>query len=72
MIGTRLCEPFADQPKLADTESATKAAFYQVKVDGVVQTGHWNVYFWTGVTNVLQTISPATVGGTPGCFPVHS
>jgi len=47
------------------------ASFYQVLVDGVVQTGAWTVYFWTGTTNNLITVPSTTVGTSPGCYPVH-
>jgi len=47
------------------------ARFYQVQVDGVIQTGSWTVYFWTGTTNNLITVPSTTVGPSPGCYPVH-
>jgi hypothetical protein len=47
------------------------AAFYQVLVDGAVQTAAWTVFHWNGTTNVQITVPPETVGGTTGCFPVH-
>lgn len=63
-------------PIMVNYESAATAtpaaAYYQVEVDGVVQTGSWTVYYWNGVTNVLETVPPQTIGGTPGCYPVHS
>jgi hypothetical protein len=54
-------------------DSVAGAAFYQVLVDGVPQTDTWTVYFWNGVTNVLQTVPAQTVGPSlvPGCYPVH-
>jgi hypothetical protein len=63
-------------PIMVNYESAVTAsppaAYYQVVVDTVVQTGSWTVYFWNGVTNVLQTVPPITVGPSQGCYPVHS
>lgn len=61
-------------PIMVNYQSAATAgaAYYQVLVDGVVQTGSWTVYFWNGVTNVLETIPPKTVGASAGCYPVHS
>jgi len=47
------------------------AAYYQVKVDGVVQTDAWTVYHWNGATYVLISVPPKTVGPSSGCFPVH-
>jgi hypothetical protein len=47
------------------------ARFYQLEVDGVVQTGSWTVYYWNGTTTSLITVPSATIGSTPGCYPVH-
>ena len=47
------------------------AYFYQVKVDGIPHTDTWTNYFWNGVTYVLETIPPKTVGPSVGCYPVH-
>jgi hypothetical protein len=47
------------------------AAYYQVKVNGIVQTDSWTVYHWDGVTNVLISVAPKTVGPSSDCFPVH-
>src|SRR6201996_6344434 len=47
------------------------AAYYQVKVDGVVQTGTWTVYQWNGTQNTLISVSSQTVGTTAGLYPVH-
>ena len=60
-------------PIMVNYQSAYNAGarFYQVQMDGVVQTGSWTVYHWTGSTNVLITVPSATVGTTPGCYPVH-
>ncbi len=61
-------------PIMVNYQSAYNAGarFYQVQVDSVVQTGSWTVYHWTGTTNVLITVPSATVGTTPGCYPVHA
>ena len=62
-------------PIMVNYQSADSAgaAFYQVLVDGVVQTSAWTVFHWNGVTNVQITVTPETVnpGGTTGCYPVH-
>lgn len=47
------------------------ASFYQVTVDGTPRTDVWTDYFWNGTTNVLQTIKPAEIGNSLGCYPVH-
>ncbi len=61
-------------PIMVNYESAVTAgaAYYQVEVDGVVQSASWTVYYWDGVTWALITVNPATVGPSSGCFPVHS
>jgi len=60
-------------PIMVNYQSADSAAasYYQVLVDGVVQTDSWTVYKWNGVTNVLTTVAAMTVGPSTGCFPVH-
>ena len=47
------------------------ASYYQVLVDGVVQTGSWTVYHWNGTANQLITVPSATIGSSTGCYPVH-
>jgi len=62
-------------PIMVNYESAdsASAAYYQVLVDGVVQTGAWTVFHWNGTSNAQITVTPETVtpGGSTGCFPVH-
>lgn len=60
-------------PIMVNYESAANggAAFYQVLVDGVVQTGSWNVYEWNGSSNPVVTVASRTVGTAIGCYPVH-
>jgi hypothetical protein len=60
-------------PIMVNYQSAANAGaqYYQVQVDGVVQTGSWTVYQWNGTTNNLITVPSKTVGATPGCYPVH-
>jgi hypothetical protein len=60
-------------PIMVNYESAYNAGarYYQVHVDTVVQTGSWTVYHWNGTTNQLITVPSATIGSSPGCYPVH-
>ncbi len=60
-------------PIMVNYQSAANAgaSFYQVQVDGVIQTGSWTVYYWNGITNNLITVPSATVGTATGCYPVH-
>jgi hypothetical protein len=60
-------------PIMVNYESAYNAGarYYQVQVDAVTQTGSWTVYYWDGSTNSLTTVPSATVGSSPGCYPVH-
>jgi hypothetical protein len=47
------------------------ASYYQVLMDGTPHTDTWTDYLWNGAAYVLQTITPKTVGGAIGCYPVH-
>lgn len=47
------------------------AAFYRVKIDGVVRTDEWTDDRWNGFTFVTQTMTPQVVGGQPGYYPVR-
>ena len=47
------------------------ASYYQVKIDGIAHTDSWTDYLWNGVSYVLQTITPTTVGPSTGCYPVR-
>ena len=47
------------------------AAWYRIKVDGVVRMDSWTDYKWNGVQYIAQTTSPVTVNGQPGYYPVH-
>jgi len=60
-------------PIMVNFQSAASAhaVYYQVKVDGVIQTDSWTVYKWDGSTNVLISVPAQTIGATPGCYPVH-
>ena len=60
-------------PIMVNYQSAYNAGarFYQVEVDTVVQAGSWTVYYWDGTSNELISVPSATVGTTPGCYPVH-
>jgi hypothetical protein len=60
-------------PIMVNYQSALSinAAYYQVKIDGVPHTDAWSDYLWNGVTYVLQTISPHTVGAAIGCYPTR-
>lgn len=60
-------------PIMVNFQSAANAgaAYYQVHVDAVTQTGSWTVYYWNGTTNQLITVPSATIGSSPGCYPVH-
>jgi hypothetical protein len=60
-------------PIMVNYESADNAgaSYYQVLVDGVVQTATWTVFFWNGTSNVQIPVPPETIGVSKGCFPVH-
>lgn len=47
------------------------AAYYRVKVDGIVQMDTWTDEKWNGTHYVPQTTGPVTVAGQPGYYPVH-
>ena len=47
------------------------AAYYRVKVDGIVRMDSWSDYKWNGFQYVVQTTSPTTVNNQPGYYPVH-
>jgi hypothetical protein len=47
------------------------AAYYRVKVDGVVRSDTWTDEKWNGFEYVAQTIAPGNVAGTPGYYPVR-
>jgi hypothetical protein len=61
-------------PIMVNYQSAANggAAYYQVLVDGVIQTASWNVYEWNGSSNPVVTVPSQTVGTAVGCYPVHS
>jgi hypothetical protein len=48
------------------------AAYYRVKVDGVVHTDAWSDYHWNGFNYVLQTIGTVSVAGHAGYYPVRA
>jgi hypothetical protein len=47
------------------------AAYYRVRVDGVLRSDSWNDYKWSGAQYVLQAIGPVNVSGNPDYYPVH-
>jgi hypothetical protein len=47
------------------------AAYYRVKIDGVVRMDTWTDDKWNGSTYVTQTMSPAVVNAQPGYYPVR-
>jgi hypothetical protein len=47
------------------------AAYYRVKIDGVLRSDSWSDYKWNGLQYVLKTIGPVNVGGNPDYYPVH-
>ena len=47
------------------------AAYYRVKVDGVVRLDSWTDEKWNGTKYVAQTTAPVMVAGAPGYYPVH-
>jgi hypothetical protein len=47
------------------------AAYYRVKVDGLVRADSWTDEKWNGTQYVPQTTGPITVAGQPGYYPVH-
>src|SRR5262249_50152510 len=48
------------------------AAYYRVKVDGIVHTDAWSDYHWNGFNYVLQTVGTVSVAGQPGYYPVRA
>jgi hypothetical protein len=60
-------------PIMVNYQSAANAgaAYYQVEVDGILQTDSWTVFQWNGSANVLVTVVAKTVGSSVGCYPVH-
>ena len=47
------------------------AAYYRVRIDGVLRNDAWSDYKWNGLQYVLQNIGPVNVGGQPDFYPVH-
>jgi len=47
------------------------AAYYRVKVDGVVRTDAWTDEFWNGAEYVAVTTTPTTIAGNPGYYKVR-
>lgn len=48
------------------------AAYYRVKVDGVVRTDHFTDEHWNGFEYVAQTVAPVNVSGQPGYYPTRA
>src|SRR5262249_50152509 len=48
------------------------AAYYRVKVDGIVHTDAWSDYHWNGFNYILQTVGTVSVAGQPGYYPVRA
>ena len=47
------------------------AAFYRVKIDGVVRMDSWSDEKWNGTAYITETMTPMVVNGMPGFFPVR-
>ena len=47
------------------------AAYYRVKIDGVVRTDVWTDDKWNGTTFVTETMNPSVISGQPGYYPVR-
>lgn len=45
------------------------AAYYRVKVDGVVRTDAWTDEYWNGAEYVAVTTTPISIAGNPGYYP---
>lgn len=48
------------------------AAYYRVKVDGVVRTDTFTDQHWNGFEYIAQTVAPVVVAGQPGYYPVRT
>jgi hypothetical protein len=48
------------------------AAYYRVKMDGVVRTDTFTDQHWNGFEYLAQTVAPTVVGGQPGYYPVRA
>jgi hypothetical protein len=48
------------------------AAYYRVKVDGVVQTDKFTDEHWNGFEYLAQTVAPVNVSGQPGYYPTRA
>ena len=48
------------------------AAYYRVKVDGIVRADTFTDEHWNGSEYVTQTVAPMVVGGHPGYYPVRA
>jgi len=47
------------------------AAYYRVRIDGVVRMDTWTDDKWNGTSYVTQTMTPLVVNGQPGYYPVR-
>jgi Strictosidine synthase len=47
------------------------AAYYRVKIDGIVRMDTWTDDRWNGVTFVTETMTPIVVNSQPGYYPVR-
>jgi hypothetical protein len=47
------------------------AAYYRIKVDGVVRMDVWSDYRWNGFEYVIQTVAPMVVSAQGGYYPVR-
>ncbi len=52
--------------------AAIGAAFYRIKIDGVVHLDTWTDQKWNGTTYLPKTLFPVVIGGQPGYYPVRT
>jgi len=60
-------------PLMVNHERAANdgAAYYRIKIDGVVRMDTWTDDKWNGTSFVTQTMTPLVVNGQPGYYPVR-
>ena len=60
-------------PLMINHERAAKdgAAYYRIKIDGVVRMDTWTDDKWSGTTYVTETMTPITINSQPGYYPVR-
>ena len=47
------------------------AAYYRIKIDGVVRMDTWTDDKWNGTTYVTETMTPVVINSQPGYYPVR-